>query len=87
LHYAVNQLPLIEPFFEDCRSHLDKNAIENKIRPLALQMVEKFLICRFPWGEEADVNPYAWMTNTLNRIGNHPVNKLAELLPNNFKKL
>ena len=42
---------------------------------------------RFPWGEEADVNPYAWMTNTLNRIGNHPVNKLAELLPNNFKKL
>ena len=36
LHYAVNQLPLIDPFFEDSRIQLDNNAIENKIRPLAL---------------------------------------------------
>jgi transposase len=35
-HYAVNQLPLIEPFFENGRIHLENNAIENKIRPLAL---------------------------------------------------
>ena len=27
LHYAVNQLPLIEPFFEDGRIHLDYNAV------------------------------------------------------------
>jgi hypothetical protein len=36
LHYAVNQLPLIDPFFEDDRIQPDNNAIENKIRPLAL---------------------------------------------------
>jgi hypothetical protein len=36
LHYAVNQLPLIDPFFEDSRIQPDNNAIENKIRPLAL---------------------------------------------------
>jgi hypothetical protein len=36
LHYAVNQLLLIDPFFEDGRIRLDNNAIENKIRPLAL---------------------------------------------------
>ena len=36
LHYAVNQLPLKDPFFEDGRIQLDNNAIENKIRPLAL---------------------------------------------------
>jgi transposase len=36
LHDAFNQLPLIEPFFEDGRIHLDNNTIENKIRPLAL---------------------------------------------------
>jgi hypothetical protein len=36
LHYAVNQLPLIDPFFEDSRIQLDNNAIEEKIRPLAL---------------------------------------------------
>ena len=26
--------------------------------------------------KEVDVNPYAWMTDTLNRIGNHLINKL-----------
>jgi len=36
LHYAVNKLTLIDPFFEDGRIHLDNNAIENKIRLLAL---------------------------------------------------
>jgi hypothetical protein len=77
LHYAVNQLPLVEPFFEDGRIHLDNNAIENKIRPLALGR-KNFLFA---------VNPYAWMTDTLNRIGNHPINKLSELLPSNFQKL
>ena len=36
LHYAVNQFPLLYPFFEDSRIQPDNNAIENKIRPLAL---------------------------------------------------
>jgi hypothetical protein len=36
LHYAAIQLPLIEPFFKDGRIQPDNNAIENKIRPLAL---------------------------------------------------
>jgi hypothetical protein len=36
LHYAVNQLTLIDPFFEDSKIQLDNNAMENKIRPLAL---------------------------------------------------
>jgi hypothetical protein len=100
LHYAVNQLPLIDPFFEDSRIQLDNNAMKNKKRPLALgrknllfvgshegakriaMMYSFFASCK-----EADVNPYAWMTDTLNRIGNHPVNKLSELLHNNFQKL
>ena len=94
------QLTLIEPFFEDGRIHLDNNAIENKIRPLALgrknflfagshegakriaMMYSFFASCK-----EADVNPYTWMTDTLNRIGNHPINKISELLPSNFQKL
>jgi hypothetical protein len=28
---------MIHPFFEDGNIHLDNNAIENKIRPLALE--------------------------------------------------
>jgi transposase len=100
LHYAVNQLPPIDPFFEDGRIQLDNYAIKNKIRPLALgrknflftgshegakriaMMYSFFASCK-----EADVNPYEWMKDTLNRIGNHPINKLSELLPSNFQKL
>jgi transposase len=37
MHFAVNQLLLIEPLFEEGRIHPDNNAIENKIRPLALR--------------------------------------------------
>jgi transposase len=88
----------MDPFFEDGRIHLDNNALENKIRPLALgrknflfagshdrakriaMMYSFFASCK-----EADVNPYAWMTDTLKRIGNHSVNKLLELLTSNFK--
>jgi hypothetical protein len=40
----------------------------------------------FASSKEEDVNPYEWMTDILNRIGNHPVNKLSELLPNHFMK-
>jgi transposase len=52
-HYAVNQLPLIDPFFEDGRIQLDNNAIENKIRPLGTGE-EELLIYRFPRGSKED---------------------------------
>jgi hypothetical protein len=32
----INQLPSIDPFFENVRIQPDNNAIKNKIRPLAL---------------------------------------------------
>jgi hypothetical protein len=90
LHYAFKQLPMIDPFFEDGRIHLDNNAIENKLRPLALgrknflfagshevadriAMVYSF----FASCKEADVNPSAWMTDTLNRIENNTNIKLS----------
>jgi hypothetical protein len=37
--------------------------------------------------KEADVNPYVWISYTLNRIGNRPIDKLSEFLPSNFQKL
>jgi hypothetical protein len=100
LHHAVKQLPLIERFFEDGGIHPDDNAIDNKIRPLAMgrknflfvashERAKKIIMMYsfFASCKEVDGNPYAWITDTLNRIGNQPINKLSELLPNNFKKL
>ena len=31
------------------------------------------------------INPYEWLTDVLNRINEHPINKIEELLPQNWK--
>lgn len=31
------------------------------------------------------VEPEAWLTDVINRIGSHPINRLAELLPWNWQ--
>jgi transposase len=33
------------------------------------------------------VEPFAWFRDVLSRISTHPVNRLAELLPHNWKPL
>ncbi|NCT75463.1 MAG: transposase domain-containing protein [Chitinophagaceae bacterium] len=32
------------------------------------------------------IEPYAWLKDLLHRIADHPVNKVAELLPHRYKK-
>ena len=94
LYYAKNQLPRLAHYLEDGRIEIDNNLIENSIRPLALgrknylfagshegaqraaMMYSFFASCKY-----AKVNPLEWLTDVLSRIGNHPINKLDELLP------
>ncbi len=32
-----------------------------------------------------NVNPYEWLKDVLNRIQDHPINRIEELLPQNWK--
>ena len=34
--------------------------------------------------KRAGVEPFAWFKDVLSRIGSHPINRLAELLPHNW---
>jgi len=94
LLYAKNHLPRLEHYLRDGRIEIDNNQIENKIRPLALgrknylfagsnqaaqraAMVYSF----FASCKANDINPREWLRDVLIRIGNHPVNRLEELLP------
>ena len=99
LNYANNHLPRLKHYLDDGRIEIDNNQIENKIRPLALgrknymfagsnkgaqraaMMYSFFATCR-----EHEVNPREWLRDVLVRIGNHPVNRVAELLPREWKK-
>lgn len=99
LAYAKNHLPRLQHYLEDGRIEIDNNQIENKIRPLALgrknylfagsseaaqraaMMYSFFASCK-----EHDVNPHVWLKDVLLRIGNHPINRIAELLPGEWAK-
>lgn len=99
LNYANNHLPRLKHYLDDGRIEIDNNQIENKIRPLALgrknymfagsnkgaertaMMYSFFATCK-----EHEVNPREWLRDVLIRIGNHPVNRVAELLPGEWKK-
>lgn len=99
LSYAANHLPRLRHYLEDGRVEIDNNQIENKIRPLALgrknylfagsrkgaeraAMMYSFLsTCK-----EHDVNPREWLKDVLLRINDHPINRIEELLPSEWKK-
>ena len=98
INYALTFWNRLVHYVEDGKIEIDNNLVENTIRPLPLgrknylfagsheaaqrtAMIYSFLgICK-----KNSVEPFAWLTDVLNRIQNHKVNRLYELLPNNWK--
>ena len=94
MRYAIRQWHKTIRVLDDGRLDMDNNLIENKIRPLALgrknylfagshdaaqriaMMYSFFATCK-----ANEVNPYEWLKITLDRMPDHPVNQLDELLP------
>ncbi len=82
----------------DGKLNIDNNPVENSIRPVALgrknylfagsheaaqrsAMLYSFMgTCKLN-----KINPAVWLTDVLKRINNHPINKITELLPQNWK--
>jgi transposase len=92
--YAINQRQALYRYTTDGRLEIDNNTAENAIRPLALGR-KNFLFVGSPRGGKAcamaltflqsakavGANPYAYLHDIYNRIMDHPVNRLHELLP------
>lgn len=99
VNYTLNIFPRLERCLDKGQYELDNNQIENKIRPLALGR-RNYLFCGSHQGakrnammyslfaccKKEQVNPYRWMVEVLNKIPDYPANKLADLLPHNWKK-
>ena len=96
--YFINQYPKFEVIFEDGRIELDNNLIENAIRPLALGRKNFLFAGSHKAAQNAamlysffgsckmhGVNPQEWLEDTLQRIPDHSIQKLEELLPG-YKK-
>jgi hypothetical protein len=98
--YALNQKQALYQYLEDGRLKPDNNIAENAIRPLALGR-KNWLFAASDRGARATalflgliqsckacrVNPWEYLDDMLRRIMSHPVNRLRELLPDQWKPL
>lgn len=77
----------------------DNNPVENSLRPVSLGR-KNFLFAGSEKGAQRiaiiysligtckmnQVNPYEWLKDVMERINDHPINRISELLPHNWKK-
>ncbi len=91
--YFVNQYPKFENIFLDGRIQLNNNLIENSIRPMAIERKNYFFCRSHKAAQNAtilyyflgsckmqNINPRVWLQNTLEKIPDHSIQKLEELL-------
>ena len=98
LTYAINQKEALQVYLTDGRLEMDNNTAENAIRPLALGR-KNWMFAGSTRGGKAcaialsllqsakvlDLNPYDYLHDIYNRIMGHPVHRLDELLPAQWK--
>jgi len=98
LNYALNQRGALYRYLEDGRLKPDNNTAENAIRPLALGR-KNWLFAGSERGGRAtalfyslvqsckacEVNPWEYLNDVLGRIMGHPINRLRELLPDQWQ--
>jgi transposase len=97
IRYARSRWHALTRYLDDGRLEISNNAVENQIRPAALGR-KNWLFCGSDAGGERaaafytlvrtarlnGLEPEAWLTDIIARIGAHPINRLAEMLPWNW---
>ena len=98
VRYARSRWPALTRYLDDGRLEISNNAAENQIRPAAVGR-KNWLFCGSNAGGERaaafytlvrtarlnGIEPEAWLTDVIARIGAHPINRHAELLPWNWQ--
>ena len=100
VEYALNQRQALYRYLEDGRLRPDNNLAENAIRPVTLGRKNWLFVGSERGGRAAalfmslvksckdvNINPWEYFDDLLRRIMSHPVNRLRELLPDQWKPL
>ena len=99
ISYALGMWHRLERYLEDGRYEIDNNWVENSIRPVALGRKNYLFAGSHDAAQRAamiysllatckknDVEPSVWLTDVLAKIQDQPINKIDELLPDNWRK-
>jgi transposase len=100
IDYSLNQKVALCRYLENGHLKPDNNTAENAMRPVALGRKNWLFVGSERGGHAAalymsliqscknlDINPWEYFNDMLRRIMNHPVNRLRELLPDQWRPL
>lgn len=100
LGYSIQRWPELMLYATDGKLNIDNNPVENSIRPVAIGRKNYLFAGSHEAAKRSamlyslmgtcklhGVNPFVWLRNVLQRINNHPINKIADLLPHNWEPL
>lgn len=98
IRYALNRMPKARGYLDDGQLELDNNTCERSIRPIALGRKNYLFMGSIGGGKAAaiaytliesakmnDVDPEAWLTWVLQRLPDHKINRIDDLMPWNWK--
>jgi len=98
LGYSIERWNELSIYATDGKLNIDNNPVENSIRPVAIGRKNYLFAGSHEAAQRSamlysllgtcklnGINPFIWLRETLRRIATHPINKIEELLPQNFK--
>lgn len=100
IEYTLPRWDTLGRYILNGELEIDNNLIENQIRPVALGR-KNYLFAGSHDGARRSamiysllgtcklqgIDPYTWLKDILERIADHPVNRVHELLPQNWKRV
>jgi transposase len=98
LAYSLKRWDKLSLYASTSILNIDNNPVENSIRPVAVGRKNYLFAGSHAAAQRAamfysllstctnhKINPYDWLHDVLNRIAAHPINRIEDLLPQNWK--
>jgi transposase len=98
LAYSLERWNKLSLYITDGRLNVDNNPVENSIRPVALGRKNYLFAGSHEAAKRSGmlysllgtckmhgVEPYTWFKEVLQKIADHPINKIHDLLPHRYK--